>query len=391
MNGDGLADLLLAESNTTGGALLFFALGDGGFVPGPNPGSPDSASVAVGNFSPDGGLGVTYAEFNQASQDQYILYVWPLLPDGGLGADGCPNSICPETGCIGTEEYWGPCGSNLFGQPFLAALPIQGAPDAVIATTQYTSTYDNDYLQVYEQGYEDPGASAANGSSFVPFEETSGYHAGLGPMVVGTVGTNSLADVVVVGSTVTPGAAVGPTLSDNVFWVLLQDIPIATTWPTFSAQFYVTGPDTKPDAVALGDFDENGDQDIAVACYGSSTTPGSQGIQIWLNEGTGVFSLLSTLSTGGPPIGVAVGDFNGDGFPDVAALWDNPVGSGTPGGGLDIFLNNGCGGFLGRSTLQLGDPAPAFVAAGHFFAADSSSDLVIVDYDGTFALYRTGP
>ena len=50
------------------------------------------------------------------------------------------------------------------------------------------------------------------------------------------------------------------------------------------------------------------------------TNNGSNTIGVLLNNGDGTFAAATTFSTGSSsgPFGVAVGDFNGDGKPDVA-------------------------------------------------------------------------
>jgi hypothetical protein len=66
--------------------------------------------------------------------------------------------------------------------------------------------------------------------------------------------------------------------------------------------------------VAVGDFNGDGIPDLAVADYGQAKLTILQG------NGDGTFTALATSpATGTDPSSVAVGDFNGDGIPDVAA------------------------------------------------------------------------
>ena len=62
--------------------------------------------------------------------------------------------------------------------------------------------------------------------------------------------------------------------------------------------------------IATGDFTRNGRTDIAI---GGGSSPGV--VNIFLNNGRGVFFLSGTVTTSGFPF--AVGDVNGDGIPDV--------------------------------------------------------------------------
>jgi hypothetical protein len=122
---------------------------------------------------------------------------------------------------------------------------------------------------VFEQGYEDP--SVMPGESATPFEEKQmgqpvRFTAGLGPMAVGKLDLlHPLADIVIVGSTFLAGSGAGPSASDNVFWVLLQDTPDGGRWPIVISKGYLDMT-PNPDGVALGDFYGDGFQDIAVAC-----------------------------------------------------------------------------------------------------------------------------
>ena len=66
--------------------------------------------------------------------------------------------------------------------------------------------------------------------------------------------------------------------------------------------------------MAVGDFNGDGNLDLAVA------TAGSNGVSILLGNGTGNFTLASSVATGKLPRSIAVGDFNGDGKLDLAVL-----------------------------------------------------------------------
>ena len=71
---------------------------------------------------------------------------------------------------------------------------------------------------------------------------------------------------------------------------------------------------TTPRGVAVADFNGDGHPNVVVTDYGSSM------VGVLLNNGNGTFLAAATFSTGSnsAPWGVAVGDFNGDGKPDVA-------------------------------------------------------------------------
>ncbi len=67
-----------------------------------------------------------------------------------------------------------------------------------------------------------------------------------------------------------------------------------------------------PSSVAVGDFNGDGKQDLAVA------NSGSDNVSILLGDGAGNFSAPTNFGVGDLPISVAVGDFDGDGKQDLA-------------------------------------------------------------------------
>lgn len=90
---------------------------------------------------------------------------------------------------------------------------------------------------------------------------------------------------------------------------------------------------TSATSVGWGDFDGDGTLDLAIAQQEGFV----QGLAIYFGNGDGTFHEGETYATQGPPESIAVGDFNGDGKPDLAvALEFGPIG---------IFLGTGEGTF----------------------------------------------
>ncbi len=120
-------------------------------------------------------------------------------------------------------------------------------------------------------------------------------------------------------------------------------------------------------ALAAGDFDNDGNQDMAV----TATDDGS--LVIRLGDGTGGFETpfvtFALPGVGDQPYSVATADFNGDGNTDLAMA--------SNGGGVTVRLGDGSGGF---STSAPGSPyttstGGSGVATGDF-NEDGIDDLV---------------
>jgi hypothetical protein len=140
----------------------------------------------------------------------------------------------------------------------------------------------------------------------------------------------------------------------------------ATT--TFAlAASYVSG--TQPLRLATADFDNDGDLDLAVP------NTGNNNISSLLNNGAGVFSQApnSPIATAAAPLAVAVGDFNNDGNSDLAAASQQPTAQIT----LLRGLGNGQFQSFGAPLTNAG-PDPVFPAVADF-NKDGKQDLAVAN------------
>jgi hypothetical protein len=166
--------------------------------------------------------------------------------------------------------------------------------------------------------------------------------------------------------------------SDNSVTVLLNN-GTGTGSFGFPTNYNISG--TDPYSVAVGDFDGDGDLDLATANYDSNN------VSVLLNQGAGSFfsgnSFFNTYQVGSNPASVTVGDFNGDGKPDLATAnsIDNTV---------SVLQGTGGGGFFPAATYAAGSGARG-VAVGDF-NSDGKADLATANYfdNNVSVLLNTG-
>jgi len=119
-----------------------------------------------------------------------------------------------------------------------------------------------------------------------------------------------------------------------------------------------------PSSIAAADFNGDGKLDLAVANAGSGD------VTILLGKGDGTFRVEASPTAGMAPNSIAVGDFNGDGVPDLAVA---NAGSGD----VTILLGKGDGTFRAAASPAAGAGSTSIVVAD--FNGDGRDDLVIAN------------
>jgi len=131
-----------------------------------------------------------------------------------------------------------------------------------------------------------------------------------------------------------------------------------------SPEIYPTG--RMPMAVAVGDFNGDGVPDLAVANAGNPQIGDNGGISILLGNGDGTFRPATNSPAGKNPFAIATADFNRDGKIDLAMIDSSGVG---------VILGNGDGTF-GSLTYFPSVSGPVSLAVADF-DRDNIADLVI--------------
>ncbi len=325
-NGDGVPDLTVANGDGTMTVLL--GNGSGGFVPASGSpltvGSGSLYSVATGDFNSDGITDLAIADYGANS-------VIVLLGNGSGGftaASGSPFAV----GSFPT---------------YVAVGDFNGDGNADLAVTNRESNNVTILL-----GNGSGGFTPATGSPFAvgnqPFSA-------------------AIADFNKDGN---PDLAVA-NLADNTVTVLLGNGSGGFT--AASGSPFGTGAGSQPFSVAAGDFNGDGNPDLAIANSGAN---GGNSVTVLLGNGSGGFTAASgsPFAVGYAPTSVAIGDFNGDGNADLAV-----ANSGFGNNSVTVLLGNGLGGF----TPEVGSPFaagtnPEFVAVADF-NGDGKADLAVAN------------
>ncbi|MEA2158903.1 MAG: hypothetical protein QOD66_1283, partial [Solirubrobacteraceae bacterium] len=124
-------------------------------------------------------------------------------------------------------------------------------------------------------------------------------------------------------------------------------------------------------SVAIGDFNGDGNRDLAVAHYNSDN------VSVLLNTATTgalapAFATEADFAAGSHPTQVTVGDLNGDGKPDLAVTSCGSPCGGTGSGGVSVLLN----------TTAAGAATPSFATKVGFTAGTAPGSTAIDDLNG---------
>lgn len=143
---------------------------------------------------------------------------------------------------------------------------------------------------------------------------------------------------------------------------------------TFQGQkSYAAG--SVPGGLAIGDFNRDGRPDLAV----TNTSWGSNEVSILFGRGDGTFGTRVVNQVSGTrPRTIKEGDYNNDGIPDLAVLYQSSFGWWGITHAIDLLLGKGDGTFLTtKSAVNGGKPIEDFISDD--LSRDGVLDIVIFD------------
>ncbi len=143
---------------------------------------------------------------------------------------------------------------------------------------------------------------------------------------------------------------------------------------------YATG--SQPEAVVVADFDKDGYLDLAIT-NGSPNTQSGGSVSILLGNGNGTFESKVDYAVGSNPYGIALGDFDQDGNLDLAVV-------NTSSNTVSILISNGDGTFKAKVDYSTGQSTYG-ITVGQY-NQDNYVDLRILDSSGNTVttLYGAG-
>ena len=133
-----------------------------------------------------------------------------------------------------------------------------------------------------------------------------------------------------------------------------------------------------PSALAVADFNGDGIPDLAAPNFGTNS------VTVLFGDGLGGFNVSASFAAGPGPLSVAAGDFNGDGVPDLVA-------ANTNSSALTVLLGDGAGEFKASPESPVSVPGSPRLIAVADFNGDGVQDLAVADaFDGVTVLLGDG-
>lgn len=124
--------------------------------------------------------------------------------------------------------------------------------------------------------------------------------------------------------------------------------------------------------VVADDFNQDGNLDVAVTNKGFNGQ--DENVMVFFGKGDGTLEKPAVYKVPNEPYGLAAGDLNGDGYPDLAVTED-------AGNAVAVLLNDGAGKFRVDATYPMVGGVEATGVAIGDLNHDGKPDLVVADPD----------
>ncbi len=363
-NGDGKLDLAVANANDNTISILL-GNGNGTFqAPAPYAVSGSPHSLVAGDFNGDGDLDLAVADYSGG--------VSILLGNG----DGTFQAAQGYSSGNGRATYiaW----MDLNGD---------GKPDLIVANPLSNAIA---FLFGNGNGSFQPPTEYATGADPQYFALLSGNGQVLIATIDGLSGNAAIMQVLPNGVATAPPIYAVPEIAtgvaaadlngdgfpdmvaaDQAISVLLR-IPGAGFSPVVN---YPLQSGSEAVGVAIADINGDGKKDVVAASITSGQSGSGGTLDVALNNGDGTLGTQSSYALGGNPgglngnttAGLAIGDFNGDGKPDVAAGYQTSV-SGP--GGISVLINQGGGSLAAAVNYEVAGLQVFGTIAGDFNGDD---------------------
>jgi FG-GAP-like repeat/Bacterial Ig-like domain (group 2)/FG-GAP repeat len=232
-----------------------------------------------------------------------------------------------------------------------------------------------------------PSAPSISSGQSQQFLATGGYSDGSSQNLTNVTWSSGTSAVATISSTgLATGVAAGTSMVEAASGTIDGSTTLTVTAPVLPAVSYVLGQTfgsggTNPLGVVVADFNGDGKPDIAVSNENSNT------IAVFINDGTGNFGtpVTTTVQNTTWISGLAVGDFNEDGKADLALAFGGSQAIVLLGNGDGTFsqqpaLTNACS-FLQARVADLNGDGHQDLA----MACDGGGTILLGHGDGTFA------
>jgi hypothetical protein len=386
LNGDGAPDILAAsyDQRATDGVCVILNNGNGTFAPAVlYPAGQSTIDVAAADMNGDGTADILTADdYSNAVSVRYNPGngIFPRVPEEYVGAfqfyqdaadiDGDSDidiftsgpRPSHDGGAImrndGTGHFTRTAVSNGFdgvASGVLRDLNGDGKPDLLFNNANTSSQYD--FFTALNDGT----------GSFGPIQRWEVHSAGWGGIDAFDIDNDGDLDVIDCEALGAPG------IPDGRFFIALNNGN-----GTFQQPYAYSLLPRRPDAVVGGDFNHDGNIDLAFANHGAYGFDTS--VFIVLGNGNGTFQAPMVYTVGRGPLYIVTADFDRDGNLDIATLNTGYNGEGAE--SLTLLFGTGTGSF-NRLNTQYAPFSPDLLGATGFAVGD-------VDGDGDLDLLATG-